>query len=296
MKKKWQLKILALLIAVFLWFQQSLIRDYSQEINIPIEIVNIPNNFIIFSTTTNFLSFEVTARGFDLLLMKFKKKITYKIDAKNFKYWKNTVPISSKYLVIPKNIKLNKIKYFDKYQKIDIVLDKLIRAKKNIIPTFTDQNTSDFFRDKNIKLSPALVTVIGPKSIVKQISGIPTEKISISDFKKQTSLIKLVYLTPKIKIYPDQTYLKSDKNIYQTKIFNNVKIKVPENFKDKIIPNFIIVKIKGKNDDIDKITVNDIDAIISKINKDSTAAEINVKINKNVEILEFTPRIVQVLK
>ena len=296
MKKKWRLKILALFIAIFLWFQQSLIRDYSQEINIPIEIVNIPNNYIVFSKTANSLSFEIKARGFDLLLMKFMKKITYKIDAEKFNYWKNTIPVSSKYLSIPTNIKLNKIKYTDKYQKINIVLDKLIRDKKNIIPTFTDKNAGDFFKDKNIKLIPSLVTVIGPKSIVKQITGIPTHKISVSDLKKQNALVKLIYLTPKIKIYPDQTYLKSGKNIFKTKIFKNIKIQLPNYFKYKIIPTSIIVKVEGKNEDIDKITVNDIYANIFKINKDSTSAEINVKINKNVKIIEFTPRIIQVLK
>ncbi len=296
MKKKWQLKILALLIAVFLWFQQSLIRDYSQEINIPVEIVNIPNNFIIFSTTAKSLTFEVKARGFDLLLMKLMGKISYKIDAKKFKYWKNTRPISEKNLSVPKNIKLYKIKYLDKYQRFEVILDKLIRDKKNIIPTFVDQNTSELYKDKNMTLSPSLVTVIGPKSIIKQITGIPTQKISIADLKKQNQLIKLVSLTSKIKIYPDQTYLKSNNDIYQTKIFKNIKIDLPKNFKYKIIPNTIIVKIKGKNEDIDKITADDIDAQIFKINRDTTSVEINVKINKKVKILEFTPRIVQVLK
>ena len=81
LKPNWKVFLICFVIAVVLWFFQSMSREYSAEINIDIEYTNLPKDKTFGKTLPSSFTALVNGIGWDLMAYKFQfRKPTFQID------------------------------------------------------------------------------------------------------------------------------------------------------------------------------------------------------------------------
>jgi len=83
MKNNLLIKVLVLLIAIFLWAQQILLRTHTVVLDVPIQLLNIPTDLAIEQIELPKIPVKVRGKGLDIISANISK-VTIDIDASNF--------------------------------------------------------------------------------------------------------------------------------------------------------------------------------------------------------------------
>ena len=157
MNNSWPPKIIALIAAIVLWIfvmnEQNPLAE--REISLPISIQNIDtDNQIVINSIK---SIQVKIRAPRLQLAEIKdNEISAFIDAKGLSAGTHSLPVK---FHSPKGIEIVETSN----QTVDVVLDDLI-TRQIPIEVEVEGKVSDDIQIKDLKASPAFLTVIGPAS------------------------------------------------------------------------------------------------------------------------------------
>lgn len=295
MKNNLTLKISVLIIAIFLWIQQTLLKTHSEAIEIPIDINNIPENLILDKENSRLeIPVTIEATGLNILFLKLSDTY-FKIDASNFHYGKNPLQISKDKLVYPERMKIG-TKISNTGQNLWITLDRLVTQKKEIQLIYESPDDKEFFLQNRIVNEEQTVQLKGPMSIVRQINKIPTEKINAKMVENGKLEVKL------INPYPEEIELEEtsiDFNITQlkttTKTISLIPIQFPSNMNITIIPQKVTVMVRGPENILNNLTSKSIKAKLEIAKPKKGFYNIKFSEPAGVNIVDYTPQKVQVM-
>ncbi len=296
MRKNLGLKLFALFLSLLLWFQQSLLQEHTVALSIPVRLVNIPSRLIpAGSNLKKSIKVQIKARGIDIFLIKYLK-VYFKIDASGFDYGNNNVKLNLSNLAIPEhvNIKITDLKLKERFV---VPMDRLVTKKKNINIRYASAKDLEYFLKNKIDLTDKKAKVRGALSDLNRIKKIDTEKVSRKDVENGFISVRLippskdiVVLNPEIKLRVIQ-----QKSIIKT--ISLIPISYPPNAKVTLIPQKVSVIIRGPQNIVNKVTKDSIVAYVDKNDvKKSGLVIVKFKTPNGVEIIDFTPRKVQVIK
>ena len=146
MKNNISIKLLVLFIAIVLWFHQILIKEHTIEIDIPIKLIDTPQNLIPDSSRLPEVTVNISATGKDILLFQFSRK-SFQINTSHFRYGKNQINPKADQLIYSNKIDL-KINSIDKTEDFFINMDKFLTNKINAFYRYKSQIRVGH-RDKN---------------------------------------------------------------------------------------------------------------------------------------------------
>ena len=294
MKNNLLIKVLVLLIAIFLWAQQILLRTHTVVLDVPIQLLNIPTDLAIEQIELPKIPVKVRGKGLDIISANISK-VTIDVDASNFLYGKNRIRFGEKNFNYSDKIKLFIVEMQDD-SNFQVSMDKLVEKKKPINIQYASAKDEEFFIENKIINTQQRVTIKGPLAIISEIKNIKTQKISKKMVVNNKLNVSLINPHENIQLLKDIVVLE----ITQTKIVNKtislIPIKFPESENITIIPQKVSVMVRGPEELVEKLDINTITANLElgKIRKNFT--DVSFELPSGIKIVEFTPKKIQVIR
>ncbi len=249
------LKIISLLIAFIVWAVisgQKTPKIIEKNFTAPIYFENTSDNMIL----TRDVLYEITVqlRGPEQIIKKIKPEDVYiTIDLKNKKFGLHSIPLTEELVHKPQGVSVINIIPNTIQFKIEKKITRIIPIKPNIVGELPDN-----LEVKKIILSPPVVRVEGPQSILEKIKFFPTEVIDVSNKLKTFETTSVVILNSnflKLLTNPNVRVKIVIGEKDKIRLFKNIPVTLANTGKHKIWvnPRKIMVQVKGPKSSVDKI-------------------------------------------
>lgn len=245
-RKKVNVFLLFMLLALLFSILTKLSKDYTKTITFKIQPTNIPEDKLIISDSTHVLKIDLRTYGFKLLRYYFKKP-TLKINIENL--YKN----DTHYIWTQRKAFSEVVSQFDSNVKIENINPDSLKLRYGTnsvkkVPVILNTNLS-FVEGFNVvgdfTIQPDSIRVIGPNVLIDEITSISTNKITINDIKSDIDkTIKLNLIDNRqLRFSNEDIQLKAvvDKFTEGTVNVPVIVKNVPEHINLKIYPKVIPV-------------------------------------------------------
>ncbi len=294
MKKNISIKLLVLFIAILLWLHQILIKTHSIEVNIPIKLINTPQNLIPDSSRLPEVTVNISATGKDILLFQLSKKY-FHLDTSHFRYGKNQIDPNVDQIIYSDKIDIN-INSIDKSEDFFINMDKLVERTKPLKIQYVSANDEEFFIKNKVKNANRKITIKGPLALLNNVEFILTNNISNKMIVDGKLTVELISPDPKIELLQE----KIEFEITNTKIIQRtislIPIKFPETENITIIPQKVSVMVSGPKEIVEQLNTNSIIANLNTTILKKDFASVTFEVPAGVKIIEYTPQKIQVIQ
>ena len=214
-------KILAVILAIFLWFQAASDISKVRRFDVHIDYSKLPDSTILISNKTDYeFSILVEATVKELIRLSLAN-LKYNIDLNKYDLGKHSIEINdfsflSRYRANVKNIDLNK-------NSIDFYLDKVVSKKVPVnLPLKNELQENLIWDKKKFDISPDLVSLKGPASILKDIDTVFSEELDLNQISYPG--IKTLKLLP----IPDVSVSPTSVNVnYYIKVLEKRELYLP---------------------------------------------------------------------
>ncbi len=185
-KKDWLLKMISICFAIFLWYFVTGEDRVDMNVQIPVEIVNLPRELVISNQYKNKLN--VTVSGPRGMIRKIsQQEISRTIDLSNASPGNVVVRNEPESISFPHGIRVLRIQP----AQVILLLDRMIQ-KELPIKYVTSGKLNKDYELTGITLNPNKLTISGPGAIIGKETSITTTPISLNGLTE--SAIKQVSL------------------------------------------------------------------------------------------------------
>ncbi len=300
MKKNLLLRFLVLLIALFFWLQQALLREQQEIMKIPVVFVNIPSDMLIMEPENPHLPILLKGRGVHFLFIKMRNA-HIEIDASDFEYGRNEYPLSEDNF---KNLeKLNIIYDNRDFDGLNYVLvDRIVERRINVDIVYANSEEENYFYKYKDIGSDLSVLVKGPLSKLDQLESIKTEPISQQMIENGTLSLVLTNNDSQLLLSKNTLMLNLLHERLVNKTLSLITINYPVDYDITIIPQKVSIMVRGPQNIIDKLDKTDIEAYLddNELNKIKSGREVQLGVKFNlpsgIKLLEYTPSRIQVIR
>jgi YbbR domain-containing protein len=254
MKKKLPIIIIAIIFSIVLWVSISLSNDYYATFSVPLRLVNFPDGYTTGSQIPKHISVKLRGKGWRLAALKLGRESDYDVSAGSD---------SGKKSVNLYNFSMDNQWLTSDIEIIDISPDtlsfdveKIVSKRVEIVPDLNINFKPGFGLATEMTISPESTWVFGPKSKIRDIRGISTEKVSLNNLDD-----KVEEKIP-LQNIPEMNYSNSYINVILDvqkivdKNFDNLTvdiIDVPSDRNVVLLPNKISVGLRGGVDVLAKL-------------------------------------------
>jgi hypothetical protein len=247
--------IFCLVLATFFWILNALSNNYKTDVVFDVVYSNISEDKIILNELPSTLSLKVKGLGFDLMAYKwrlFKSRIKVDLSTLNTNNKNQSIEskiVSTDYFKSRISSQLgNQIEILDIYpDSIHFILDT--KAKK-IVKVVSQTNITykqQYQLYGSIKVKPAVVEIIGPKSILDTLENVYTANFEFEELDKTlTGNVGFdeSYNSKNIKFMDEAVslHIPVEKYTESTNLVSLTYLNVPDSFVIKAIPNEIEIK------------------------------------------------------
>lgn len=188
----WLLKLVSLFFAIFLWYFVTGEDRVDMNVQVPVEIVNLPRSLVISNQFKNQL--EVTVSGPRGMIRKIsQQEITRTIDLSDATPGNVVIPNDLDSIKFPHGIQALRIQP----KQIILLLDRMIHKEMPIKLVTTGKLPRDYELEEII-LEPKALTISGPDAVIGNQQSIQTMPISLSDLTDNTIKQVSLDLRPEI--------------------------------------------------------------------------------------------------
>lgn len=251
--------IIALLLAVLLWFNAVAKKEYEYELTLPVTGVDFPPGLGPVTPLPESLHVRLLATGKKLLHSDWKRSGLH-IKAMRLRRGANTLDL---------NLETVSLTHSDNVTLLDlsgmtavpIYLDRIEPTTKPIAARLTVKPADGYITiTGQDRLDPSRVAVIGPEILLKQIDSIYTEQ-RIIDQATSSVEISLALEEPSgmpVKLASDSTVVTVKLDKKKTRRIDNLPIvaaiDVPSKEKITFVPDHISIEIEGPQTIIDTLS------------------------------------------
>jgi len=190
------LKLLALLLAVALWFAVGSEERTETTLNLPLELANIPANLVVTSEVPPAIQVRVSGPG-SLVRKLTQSRPSHTIDLSGHKAGRHNFALGPKNFTFPRGITVTRVQP----NPLKITLVPTISRVLQIQPRLEGKPPAGL-EVKNVQVRPPLITVQGPSSEIADLKFLPTLPIDLSQITESTTVatdvdFKNLHLSPK---------------------------------------------------------------------------------------------------
>lgn len=254
-------KIFSLIFAVVLWIVVIGEKHGQMQMNIPLELVNIPEKAVVVSDIPSSLS--VIVQGPRTLLRTLSTRdIRRTVDLRGVGVGWTTIRILPDSIPVPRGIEVVRVTP----ATLDLKLDPLKEVTLSVAVQLTGDVAKGYKVD-GIVVDPPKVTIKGGESELVGLSTVRTRPVNISgasgDVEEKVALelegLHLVSVSPakvtvRVKVVP----LQMERTV------ENVQVRpAPQDLKAEIAPQAVKVLIKGPVNVIEELKETDVQGIVN---------------------------------
>jgi YbbR domain-containing protein len=291
MKKKVITLILISIFSIVLWISISLSDEYRTSITLPVEFVELPEDYSINTSQMNEVSISLKGEGWSLAGLSFVRDLKFYIKPEDT-FGKQV--ISSRNAVeqnawLPSNIQVLEVEP----AIIEYVVEKVKRKIVPVRSVIKIDYKPGYGIVSNITLYPDSVEIYGPESRIDDIEFVNTELTSFPGIDKKVSEIVNLEKIQSINFSSNSTRMEFDVQKIVDKTFEEIlveTINVPPSKSIELFPRKIKLVLRGGINELSKLTNEDFNPYVtfSQALNDTLGAIVPF-----IEVPEFT-RIIEI--
>lgn len=189
--KDWFMKLISLLFAIFLWYFVSSEDRVDMNVQVPVEIVNLPRDLIISNQYKNTL--DVTVSGPRGLIRKISQGLSRSIDLSKATAGNTVIANDLDSIYVPRGITVLRINP----THVNLILDRLIK-KELPIKAITHGKLPDEYELTAITVQPDRLELAGPQNILGREISLLTTPIDLADVTTSTTKQVTLDLKPEV--------------------------------------------------------------------------------------------------
>ncbi len=300
-KGDWKAIALCVFAAITFWFFNAMTNDYSIDVTHPL-IINYPKDeYIPLTTLPKQIRFSTTASGWDIFTKtNFINSSPIELELENFKKRRYVTSERLKTIVAKqmKGIHINEI--LD--DTIFVNFDKLKSKKVRLQVESRKLSLAEGFRlAGDIQLTPSVVEVTGPVSMMKKVPDFFTLKIDTKDisgtFEEKLPFApsldkKFTYTVDKVNVKFETFQLeKIEKELKFT------KLNFPKKKKIKISDDVVVLTYFARKEDLPLIEIQKFEAELNFYDLNEKDKTIKITLKKTPELIlhyEFKPSTIKI--
>jgi len=278
--------LLASLFSVILWVFVSFSNDYTTTLRIPIEFTNIKEGNSLLSQSHSDISFTINGQGWSLAQITFGPKTTFKIstnenvglqnynmrDAISDNAWLS----SSVQVVLIAPLEISYSVERLNYKTVPLVSDVVIGI------------SDGYGLVSKVELTPDSVKISGPKSLVKSIESVSTEKFEFHNINESISTQLKLKSIKYINFENNMTNIEFEVQKIVDKTFYSIPISVinvPNLRELDLFPPNVDITLRGG---LENLGVQDVEGISAVVDFNDAFRDTLGFVKAQVTIPEFT--------
>jgi hypothetical protein len=201
--KERQELVLAALVCILcigaVWFSIARGIETLTSLEVPLEYMNRDPKMQIISTSVNTVRLHLA--GSDALIGSLSPdQVKVKVDLNTAKNGENAFNITERNIALPPGVRINRIEPPSVQVALDIAVNRELPVQVDWVGVLHPGLILE-----SVTLAPANITISGPQHLIKQITTIYTEKISLDDIKASgRTTASLVFEPASLKAAEDQ--------------------------------------------------------------------------------------------
>ncbi|MBL1212770.1 MAG: YbbR-like domain-containing protein [Ignavibacteriae bacterium] len=259
MNKKIITIILIFIFSIVLWGSISLSKEYFTSLSLPIEFIDLSDDYSINTDRLKKVSVSLKGDGWSLLGLALKSKLKFIIRPQDEE---GRQVISSRNEIeqndwLPSNVQVVEVQPDVIEFDVEKISFKRVPIEKNI----SIQYKNDYGIISTISISPDSVDISGPESKIKNIEKIKTEFTEFNNVDKSVSANVPLEKIKSIEYYYNFTRVEFDVQKIVDKTFENVEVEtrnVPSSKQLDLFPSKIRVVLRGGINVLGKIASENI--------------------------------------
>mgnify|MGYP006428390235 CR=1 FL=1 len=171
--KNWQYQLLALLLAFFTWYLISGRERVETWVQMPIELVNLPERLVIREGMVNRL--EVRVRGPKSLVRALNTKdLAYTMDMSGLEQGRQTLALQQQNIPISRALRVMEIRP----SRVELLVDQVKAKTVPVTIDWTAELDADFQFIEG-ETEPQRVELEGPSNLVAPLETVPTKPVTV---------------------------------------------------------------------------------------------------------------------
>ncbi|HET7290768.1 MAG TPA: CdaR family protein, partial [Thermodesulfobacteriota bacterium] len=175
-------KILAILIAITLWFVANLQHDVERNIMIDVNYTNLPKGLIIVNNPPEKLNIRVRGPRSQLSSLS-SKDMVFTIDLSNLSTGTSMFEIRTDQLIPPRDVQVTGISP----SEINLDVDKVAQKRVSVEPVLEPPDNGYEIAAKP-QVTPETVVIRGPEKLLRTIKSVGTDPVSLKGEKSRFSI------------------------------------------------------------------------------------------------------------
>ncbi|MCX6829373.1 MAG: YbbR-like domain-containing protein [candidate division Zixibacteria bacterium] len=293
-------KLAALILAFLLWFHVATNKIYQEEATLPLSQVVVPGKLILSEPPPDSVTVLVAATGKKLMQSNWKK-VGLKLILGNNRTGRFKVEISPDNLSLAKTEKVEMLEVISP-REIEVDLDRktekrvMVRSQVTVVP-------ADGFGIRGAdSISPAMVTITGPYTLLAGVNEIQTEQVAFEKARKNVST-RIPLKHPGVYgmvIQPDTVDIFVQVVPVKTRNFADIPLKLgnsPIGGRYDLFPPMIEVRAAGTAAAIDSLKSNHIMALVDYRKADNSGlAPVQVHLPDGISLVHLSVDSVRIIK
>jgi len=206
-------KILAVILAIFVWYFVVGEERAELALSVPLELINIPRDLIVVNNLTQ--GIEIRVNGPRSLVRDLAtKNLTKSLDLSHTRPSTIGFPITSEGIPLPRGVKITRINP----TQVIVVLQKLMIKKVTLRPRISGKPAPGY-EIESIQINNEQVEIAGPQDVVENLETLYTKPIDIHGLKsnlKQRTYLDFrnhqIYLVKEVPLEVQVTIRKTKNN------------------------------------------------------------------------------------
>jgi len=262
----YKIKLVAFIVAIFIWFVVVTENDYESVIDVPILPVNLASDKVILNNLPASAKVKIKGTGKDLIALGVGRSGRIELDLSNAKDTKTFVLTPQTVLLsrVSEGIQSTEVLMPD---SVVVVLDSFYGKKVPITPKVTVKVAPGFTTVGKLQLKPDSVLISGPRGLVTTIAEIPTIDKAFTDltFDLDENLPLKKPSVDKVGLSGRQTHIFQDVQQLIELSVTGIPVEVrhaPSNLAVYVVPSTMSLVLEGGGDLLASLNRHDIAAYI----------------------------------
>jgi YbbR domain-containing protein len=259
-------KLIALVVALFIWFNASGQKQVVWLKMIPVAVANLPESLVVTGNLPDEVEVSITGTKRQLMMMGLKR-MELSVDLAGAVPGRQRVPLTPQQIQLPTGFDPRNVRILEPIA-IDLRLERLVSKRVKVTLSTTGTIRQDLvLLDGALAISPSWVSIIGPASAVDRINSVTTEALDLSKVKESFEReIPIDVLGARFTSDPDRVTVTVRVEQRGERVFANVPPTVlidSEDYYATVEPNTVTLTLTGPRAVLDTLQYGDVSVLLN---------------------------------
>jgi YbbR domain-containing protein len=259
-------KLIALVVALFIWFNASGQKQVVWLKMIPISVTNLPDSLVVTGNMPGEAEVSITGTKRQLMLMGLKR-MELLVDLSEAVPGRQRVSLTPRQIQLPSGFDYRNVRILEPLV-IDVRLERLVSKRVNVdLQTTGSVRESLWLPEGAITISPSWVSIKGPASTVERVKSVKTEPLDLSKIKESfTKDLAIAVDGARFQCDPDHVAVSVQVDQLGERVFPNVPPTVlldSEDYSATVTPNTVALTLAGPRAILDTLKYGDVSVLLN---------------------------------